>query len=52
VQDDACFDHVTLVLERPHADPELEPELAQSGKRRSSAGRIRLLQELRATFVR
>jgi hypothetical protein len=41
--DDACFDHVTLVLERPHRNPELEPELAQRSERRAGAVRIRLL---------
>src|SRR5262245_24897240 len=41
--DDAFFDHVTLVLERPHRHPELEPELAQLGERHAQILRIRLL---------
>src|SRR5262245_11920245 len=30
--DDAFFDHLTLVLERPYRHPEFEPELAQLGE--------------------
>src|SRR5262245_53163911 len=41
--DDAFFNHVTLVLERPNRHPEFEPELAQLGERRALTLRIRLL---------
>ena len=41
--DDAFFDHMTLVLERPNRYPEFEPELAQLGEQRALTLRIRLL---------
>src|SRR5215510_713509 len=42
--DDAFFDHVTLVLERPNRHPEFEPELAKLGERHAQTLRIRLLR--------
>src|SRR5262245_39861219 len=50
--DNALFNHLTLVLERPHRHPEFEPELAQLGERQVLVLRIRLLGKARATFVR